>query len=230
MLISTYPSLSLQKVYGTAEEKTDNKSQSDSQTKGASSREDTVTLSEQGKDLSQSKTDIQNELNQDEVEELQNLKQRDREVRTHEQAHLAAAGGHARGGPSFTLTKGPDGNSYAIAGEVSIDMSDERTPEQTAYKMQVIRRAALAPASPSSTDKRVAAQAAVKAQQAEIEIAASQKQDEILPADTISPSNGEEKTAQPIPRSSDSSSRASLMVNAYNKQQNVQTSHSFPAA
>ena len=34
----------------------------------------------------------------DESEQLQSLKQRDREVRTHEQAHIAAGGQHVLGG------------------------------------------------------------------------------------------------------------------------------------
>lgn len=230
MLISPYSSSSPLVQYGKTEEKTENKSKNDSQTKDTFSHKDTVSLSEQGKNLSQSKNDIQNELNQDEIKELQNLKQRDREVRTHEQAHLAAAGGHARGGPSFTLTKGPDGNSYAVAGEVSIDMSEERSPEQTAYKMQVIRRAALAPANPSSTDRRVAAQAAVKAQQAEIDIAEDQKQDLVLPTDEKDTSNEQGEVAHPKLQGTDSSSNARLMAKTYSGQQNIQTSHSYPAA
>ena len=44
----------------------------------------------------------------------------DREERQHEQAHLSAAGGHARGGPSYQYETGPDGKRYAVGGEVSI--------------------------------------------------------------------------------------------------------------
>ena len=45
------------------------------------------------------------------------LRQTDRQVRAHEQAHLAAAGGLARG-VSFTYVTGPDGQRYAVGGEV----------------------------------------------------------------------------------------------------------------
>lgn len=236
MLISQYPFSSPLLSYGKTEKKTDITSQNEQQTTDTIVREDAVSLSEKGKNLSQNKTDIQNELTEAEFKELQSLKKRDQEVRTHEQAHLAAAGGHARGGPSFTLAKGPDGNSYAVAGEVSIDMSEERTPEQTAYKMQVIQRAALAPASPSSTDKRVAAQAAAKAQQAKIEIAAKQRQsadqptDDVTTDDATTPSETATSTQQPIQKSSDSSHSTRLMVNAYSAQQHTHVSHSFPAA
>lgn len=90
---------------------------------------------------------------------LQKLKQRDAEVRRHEQAHLAAGGAYVRGGASFTYTSGPDNRQYATGGEVSIDVSPSRTPESTIVKAQVIRRAALAPADPSPQDRAVAAQA-----------------------------------------------------------------------
>ncbi len=49
------------------------------------------------------------ELSESEKKRVQELKKIDREVRTHEQAHLAASGGLARGGASFTYTKGSDG-------------------------------------------------------------------------------------------------------------------------
>src|SRR5262245_33353013 len=52
---------------------------------------------------------------------LQTLRQRDQEVRTHELAHLGAAGPHALGGPSYTYQTGPDGRRYAIGGEVPVD-------------------------------------------------------------------------------------------------------------
>jgi len=89
------------------------------------------------------------------------LKTTDREVRTHEQAHLAAAGSFAKGGPTFTYQKGPDGQQYAIGGEVSIDTSSvPGDPEATLAKARVIRAAASAPAEPSSQDRAVAAAAA----------------------------------------------------------------------
>ena len=69
---------------------------------------------------------------------------------------MAAAGGYAAGGPSYTTTQGPDGRTYAIGGEVPIDMSAERTREATLRKAQTVRAAALAPADPSGADKAIA--------------------------------------------------------------------------
>ena len=98
----------------------------------------------------------------------------DREVRAHEAAHLAAAGGLAQGGASFDTVRGPDGRAYAVGGEVSIDVSPGRTPEETIAKAQQIRSAALAPADPSAQDFQVAAQAAQMAHQARQELATQQ--------------------------------------------------------
>ena len=110
----------------------------------------------------QKATDEQNadELSLKEIQELSKLKQRDREVRTHEQAHISAGGQYVRSGARFEYEEGPDGKKYAVGGEVSIDTSKiPGDPEATAQKMKVIRQAAMAPASPSSQDRRVAAKA-----------------------------------------------------------------------
>ncbi len=93
-------------------------------------------------------------------QQLRELRQRDAEVRAHEQAHVAAGGSHVVGGPSYVYQQGPDGKQYAIGGEVSIDTSPVAgDPETTAEKARQVRRAALAPAQPSATDRQVAAEA-----------------------------------------------------------------------
>lgn len=100
-------------------------------------------------------------LTPEEKKQVEKLKARDREVRAHEQAHKAAAGSLAIGGPTFEFTRGPDGRQYAVGGEVNIDASAvPNDPEATIRKAQAIRRAALAPAEPSSQDRNVAAKAA----------------------------------------------------------------------
>jgi hypothetical protein len=63
-------------------------------------------------------------------------------------------------GPSYTYKTGPDGKGYAVSGSVGIDTSPiEGDPEATIQKMQTVAAAALAPASPSGQDMKVAAQA-----------------------------------------------------------------------
>ena len=105
-------------------------------------------------------------LTPEEQQMVQQLKQRDMEVKTHEMAHLAVAGQYASGGASYTYQQGPDGRRYAIGGEVPIDLSAEKTPEETLAKMRTIKRAAMAPAEPSSADRSVAATATALESQA----------------------------------------------------------------
>lgn len=117
------------------------------------------------------------ELSPEQLKEVETLKARDREVRAHEMAHLAAAGGLATSAASFTYQRGPDGVSYAIGGEVGIDTSPGSNPEETLRKAQIIRAAALAPAEPSGQDRAVAAKAAQMEADARAE-QATQEEDE----------------------------------------------------
>ncbi|MDR4516067.1 MAG: hypothetical protein MRK00_01530 [Nitrosomonas sp.] len=105
------------------------------------------------------------------LQQISELRTRDQEVRTHELAHLAAAGGIAKGGPTFDYQRGPDGKLYAVGGEVQIDTSGvPGDPEATLQKAEQIQRAALAPAQPSSQDRSVAVAAAAMAAEARAEI------------------------------------------------------------
>ncbi|MFP4630094.1 MAG: putative metalloprotease CJM1_0395 family protein, partial [Desulfohalobiaceae bacterium] len=101
------------------------------------------------------------ELSQSERARLSKLQQRDREVRAHEQAHVAAGGPYVQGGANLeTRLLGPDRQFYAVGGEVSMDASKvPGDPEATVVKARTLRRAALAPARPSGQDLQVAAQA-----------------------------------------------------------------------
>lgn len=115
----------------------------------------------QGQESSSSEPGQDQQEQQQEVQEqrvIDQLKSRDREVRAHEQAH-AAVGGALAGSPSYEYQTGPDGKKYAVGGEVSIDVSKTNDPESTIRKMQTVRAAALAPAEPSSQDRKVAAEA-----------------------------------------------------------------------
>jgi len=96
-------------------------------------------------------------LSIEEQRQVDQLVATDRKVRAHEMAHVSAGGELVQGGASFDYQTGPDGKRYAVGGEVSIDTSKGRTPEETIPKAQKIRAAALAPADPSPQDNRVAA-------------------------------------------------------------------------
>ena len=110
-------------------------------------------------------------LTPEELQQVAELKKVDRQVRQHEMAHMAAGAGLITSGASYTYTKGPDGVNYAVAGEVGIDTSPGRTPEETLSRAQRIRAAALAPADPSPQDRAVAAAATQMEVSARMEIA-----------------------------------------------------------
>ena len=129
--------------------------------------------SQQGNE-NESKQGSEQRLNDElELEELQQIKQlqnRDREVRAHEQAH-ASVGGNLAGAPNLNFTTGPNGKRYAVSGDVAIDISKvANDPAATIRKLEQVQRAALAPSNPSSQDRKVAAQAAASENQARAEL------------------------------------------------------------
>jgi len=98
------------------------------------------------------------ELSSEEKAMVAELKARDAEVRAHESAHLSA-GGNLASGASFSYQQGPDGQRYAVGGEVSIAVGGGGTPEERVQQAAQVRRAALAPVTPSGQDRAVAASA-----------------------------------------------------------------------
>ena len=162
---------------------------------------------------------------QDQVEEF---KQRDRTVRAHEQAHLAAAGQVARGGPSFSYQRGPDGRQYAVGGEVPMELNPvPGDPQATIQKALSIHRAALAPADPSSADRQIAARAAAMTAQArqgqESETADTPPQ--AYNADSAQVSSTEPTSTQPNENTVNFPQKTSFALAAYT-QQNSQFSSS----
>jgi hypothetical protein len=122
-----------------------------------------------------SETPESGQLTREEQAEVRELQKRDQQVRAHEAAHRAAAGGLVSGG-SYSYTQGPDGRSYAVAGEVSIRMPSTHDSSERVRQAETVRRAALAPADPSPQDRQVAAQASAMAAQARSEVQAEQRQ------------------------------------------------------
>lgn len=132
--------------------------------------------------------------------EVRELAARDREVRAHEQAHMAVGGQYA-GGVSYDYSRGPDGRLYATGGSVSIDISPvSGDPAATITKMQQVQRAALAPAEPSGQDRAVAAQAAQLIAQARAEIASTSGPESASSATRESSGQGSEESADTVSR------------------------------
>ncbi len=118
------------------------------------------------------------QLSEQEQAQVRELRTRDREVRAHEQAHKAAAGDLASGAPRYETETGPDGRPYAVGGEVSIQLREGRTPEETVSIARRAQRAAMAPAEPSAQDRSVAAQASQMAAQAQAEVAETRHEEQ----------------------------------------------------
>jgi len=137
---------------------------------------DTVQISKEGHDRlkTSAKQPSPNldaeELSPEQKQEVEKLKKRDQEVKTHENAHMSAGAGIVQGGATYQYQRGSDGRMYAVGGEVKIDTSRERNPEDTIRKMQQVKKAALSPSQPSAQDRSVAAQASQIEAEARTEI------------------------------------------------------------
>ena len=99
------------------------------------------------------------ELTQQEKQEVAKLKATDAEVKAHENAHKAAAAGLRTSAPNYEYETGPDGKKYAVAGDVNISYQTSSDPEVNLKNAQQLKAAALAPAEPSSQDRKVAMKA-----------------------------------------------------------------------
>ncbi len=116
------------------------------------------------------------ELTEEEQQKVKEMKERDEEVRVHENAHKSAGGQYAAA-PTYTYETGPDGKRYITDGEVSIDIGEEKDPQATIEKMQVVKRAAMAPAEPSGQDRKVYQEANQKEAAARQELAEDKKEE-----------------------------------------------------
>ncbi|MEN0107170.1 MAG: putative metalloprotease CJM1_0395 family protein [Pseudomonas sp.] len=143
-------------------------------------------------------------------QKISELASRDADVRSHEAAHASVGGAYA-GSPSYTMQRGPDGKSYAIGGEVGIDVSAvANDPAATISKMEVVMRAALAPVDPSAQDLRVAAQAQGLASAARAELAQERRAERTAAAEEKRAAEKEQNPDADSAPTSDSS--ASLQV------------------
>jgi hypothetical protein len=116
--------------------------------------------------------------------EVRELEQLDRSVRQHEQMHLQTARDIAVGGADFKYKRGPDGEKYAVNGEVDIDASsvsgDTRATIEKAVKVQ---NTALAPSDPSPKDLRAASQARIMEAKAYRKLSREQQNEEQMKSD-----------------------------------------------
>ncbi len=101
---------------------------------------------------------------------------RDREVRSHEGAHLMTLGGYAASPVTYTMRTGPGGERIAVGGRIAVDMAEiPGNPRATLQKARTIYNAALAPGDPSAADMRVAADAYRLMQEAQDDLEAQRQ-------------------------------------------------------
>ncbi len=102
---------------------------------------------------------------------LMDLKSTDLKVKLHEKSHQNAGGIYVSA-PTYEYEIGPDGRQYAVSGSVNIDISKiANNPRATISKMDIVRRAALAPVDPSAEDIAVAMKASMIKTEAKQELA-----------------------------------------------------------
>ncbi len=95
-----------------------------------------------------------------EIALLEQLQRRDREVRRHEMEHFQNGQPYASF-PQYFYVTGPLNRPYAISGIVKFDASPvPGNIRETVIKLEKLRRAALAPRTPSLQDRQVAAELA----------------------------------------------------------------------
>ena len=169
------------------------------------------------------------ELSAEQQRQVQELREIDRKVRAHEQAHIAAGGDLVRGGATYTYQVGPDDKRYAVGGEVSIDASPGKTPEETIPKAQHIRETALAPAEPSAQDRSVASAASRMEADAQLELLAKQREESARSAssdsgvsgnaDSLSATEASKRSGtrlyQSVARGGDYNALPGLMLNSF---------------
>lgn len=157
------------------------------------------------------------ELSPEEDAAVRELRARDREVKAHERAHQSAGAG-LTGGASYEYAVGPDGQRYAVAGEVSISVPAGGSPQETIQAMQQVKRAALAPARPSGQDRAVARRAEQTIREAEARLSdervqkAAAEDESRKDADAASPAAAEAKGADPVYRRAAEAYGQSLMA------------------
>lgn len=130
---------------------------------------ESVQQSKQQSSVKQEELHYGNKLSAEAKQEISKLKATELKVKAHEQAHQSV-GGQFAGGISYDTQKGPDGQQYITGGEVPISMPKTDDPEETIQAMEQVRRAALAPANPSSQDMQVAAKASQQMMEAQAEL------------------------------------------------------------
>ncbi|MFY9071335.1 putative metalloprotease CJM1_0395 family protein [Aliarcobacter butzleri] len=90
---------------------------------------------------------------------LNKFKNKDSEVKTHEQTH--ASGATTTGAINYNYQVGPDGKLYAIGGSVRFDTSIPKDPQSAKIKMDQLQSASSSVSSLSGADASIAQSASL---------------------------------------------------------------------
>lgn len=88
---------------------------------------------------------------------LSKFKEKDAQIKAHEQSHAANA--PTVGGISYNYQQGPDGKMYAVGGSVRLDVSMPQDPKSAELKLEQLKKSALSVDDPSGADMTIASQA-----------------------------------------------------------------------
>ncbi|MGB5866535.1 MAG: putative metalloprotease CJM1_0395 family protein [Arcobacteraceae bacterium] len=108
------------------------------------------------KDYIEASNGTKNYDEQDFARVLEKFKNKDAQIRTHEQVHASI--GHTTSPISYSYQQGPDGKMYAVGGNVRMDTSIPDDPKAAAFKLDVLQKAASGPADTSGADNMIATQ------------------------------------------------------------------------
>ena len=97
---------------------------------------------------------------------LAELRRADAGVRNHEGLHFRAAGGIASGLPEYDFVKGPDGQYYAVGGQVDVQTTSTSDPEKARRDANTFAHAATASSDASAQDNQAARGALARAAEA----------------------------------------------------------------
>jgi len=123
----------------------------------AKAKEQESIESTEKKDYIEMSTTTENQDEKDFARVLQKFKNKDAEIRTHEQAHASI--GHTTSPISYNYQEGPDGKMYAVGGSVRLDTSIPDDPNAAMLKLDMLQKAASASINPSSADNAISSQA-----------------------------------------------------------------------
>ena len=108
------------------------------------------------KDYIEASNGANNYDEQDFARVLEKFKNKDAEIRTHEQVHASI--GHTTAPISYSYQQGPDGKMYAIGGSVRMDTSIPDDPKAAVFKLDMLQKAASGPTHMSNADGAIASQ------------------------------------------------------------------------